>query len=55
MEKLKPIIKWIQFLAWAGLWLLSVFTDDSDLPWRVMFAMVCCVNAFDRAFDMGRM
>lgn len=54
MEKLKTIIKWIQFLVWVGLWLWSAITDDPNQPWRMMFSVVCWINAFDRAFDMGR-
>ena len=53
MEKLKAIIRWIQFLVWAGLWLWSAITDDPNQPWRMMFSVACCVNAFDRAFNMG--
>ena len=53
MEKLKAIIRWIQFLVWAGLWLWSAITDDPNQPWRMMFSVACCLNAFDRAFNFG--
>ena len=53
MEKIKSIIRWVQFLGWAGLWVWAALTDDPS-PWRTMFAIACFMNAFNKAFDVER-